>query len=451
MIVTVMRVELVAQEPISVSAPEASSVKSASDLPVAADPWGSPVIPVTGVVGSLRAHATAQLGSAAVDLFGGASEVGDADAREGFRPSALRFLGTSVVPASSSADDGVLVLRQTAVSRWSGAAEERSLRTREALPSGSRVVIYAVGEDLGDLAVDHLRGTLASWVPRLGGSQSVGAGALAVESIGHASLDLSNRRDLARWLGLSGPQSFDSLDFEQWNWKPAGGHSASTLRWAFRIVGDMRIGDEKKTQKSEITSLRHGEDFVIPGSAWKGVFRARAEFIARSCGLVACDSTDSGACGRPECCTCEIFGYSGSAGQADTGAPTGAQARVRFLTSAVKEAKTATRTHVAIDRFTGGARRGQLFTETVLTHGRATLAVEVPPDMESWCVPLLAWAAMDIHDGYVGVGHGTSRGMGSLQLAKPDVVRKHTTDLAEAMAARRATQDRGDSLGARDD
>ena len=433
MIVTVVRVELVAQEPISVSAPEASSVKSAADLPVAADPWAAPSFPSRG----------RWLAPGACD--GSARQCRRGPVRRRLRSRRRRrprrvqaqrtpFLGTSVVPASSSADDGVLVLRQTAVSRWSGPGSGPCARVRRCRLGR----VWSSTPSVRTSATWLSTISVARWPPGFHGwgSQSVGAGALAVESIGHASLDLSNRRDLARWLGLSGPQSFDSLDFEQWNWKPAGGHSASTLRWAFRIVGDMRIGDEKKTQKSEITSLRHGEGLRHPRQRLEGCSRAGrvhcAELRTRRLRL------DGLRCLRaPRMLHLRDLRLLGECGSGRHRRPTGAQARVRFLTSAVKEAKTATRTHVAIDRFTGGRGAGSCSPRPCSpTDGRHWPWRFRPTSSRG--ASLLAWAAMDIHDGYVGVGHGTSRGMGSLQLAKPDVVRKHDR-LAEAMTARRAT------------
>ena len=433
--ITVIRMALEGIEPVTVSAPEASSLKSSADLPIAMDPWGDPVIPVTGVVGALRAHATSVLGEAVRDLFGSESALDRRNEPDELVPSPVRFLGTKVT-APRVAE--VLQLRQTAVSRWSGAASGRSLRTREALPAGVKVVIYAIAEDLPDAASEDLRRVLSSWAPRLGGAQSTGSGSLEVSSIKAVVLDLEQQSDLSVWLSLGDATSFDALDYQEWPHKQQPTAGCLSLRWEFRLVGDLRIGDKKQSQGSEITSLRYGDTYVIPGSSWKGVFRSRAEFIVRSCGFVACKSTDDHACGLPECVTCEAFGHSGNRGEAETGGPTGAQAKVRFATSQVGKEQQAVRTHVSIDRFTGGARRGQLHTETVLTHGRAVLAIDVPSDIAPWCVPLFAWVAKDIHDGYVGIGHGTSRGMGSLALAKPDHVAKLAESLIPLLEQRRS-------------
>jgi CRISPR/Cas system CSM-associated protein Csm3 (group 7 of RAMP superfamily) len=174
------------------------------------------------------------------------------------------------------------------------------------------------------------------------------------------------------------------------------------------------------------------------------VFRTRAEFILRSIGMPTCNSTDERPCGSPKCITCDLFGYTGS--EAGEG-PVGRRGALRFRTSTITGSRTVRKTHVAIDRFTGGARRGQLFTEEVLEGAQTCLEVVVP-EHHSWALPLLDWVAWDIHEGFVGVGHGTTRGLGSLRLKQSKSVRSRLTNLEESLSARRV--DRNHQEGSHD-
>ena len=99
-----------------VGAPE---MEGASHLPVAVDPrTGAPVVPVSGLIGSLRAHAASVRPADADRLFGTID--GDSD---GPSPSVVRGLGTVVTvngAAVTAAD--VQERAQTAVDRRRGAA-----------------------------------------------------------------------------------------------------------------------------------------------------------------------------------------------------------------------------------------------------------------------------------------------------------------------------------------
>lgn len=72
-----------------------------------------------------------------------------------------------------------------------------------------------------------------------------------------------------------------------------------------------------------------------------------------------------------------------------------------------------------------------------MTHGNVKLVIEVPDEF-AWAKSLLDWVAWDIHEGYLGVGHGTTRGMGWLELTKADEVRGRLCNLTEVLAGKGA-------------
>lgn len=77
------------------------------------------------------------------------------------------------------------------------------------------------------------------------------------------------------------------------------------------------------------------------------------------------------------------------------------------------------RTHVAIDRFSGGAKPSALFTwECVLPGSRVRLELDAPGlERSPACRNLLLHAVRDLHEGLIGIGAGTSRGYGTVALA----------------------------------
>lgn len=76
---------------------------------------------------------------------------------------------------------------------------------------------------------------------------------------------------------------------------------------------------------------------------------------------------------------------------------------------------------MALDRFSGGQTHGLLFNQEVVEEGTVNIDITVAdPTLREEADALIKAVALDIHDGYVGVGHGTARGMGSLQLTDDD-------------------------------
>ena len=91
-VLTLVLASLRAEEPVSVAASEAAGLLG-TDLPVARRPTdGEPVVPATGVTGSLRAHAAQSMSTAEVTtLFGGPDH-------DTLAPSLVRVLGTWTKP-----------------------------------------------------------------------------------------------------------------------------------------------------------------------------------------------------------------------------------------------------------------------------------------------------------------------------------------------------------------
>jgi CRISPR-associated RAMP protein (TIGR02581 family) len=170
---------------------------------------------------------------------------------------------------------------------------------------------------------------------------------------------------------------------------------------------------------------------VVPGSSWKGVFRSSAVAVSRSLGLVnVCDGVPKAIHLHVEeehinewkrlsidekirrvidgeiglCLLCLIFGS------------IALHSHVTFYDSVpVGEYRLGYRTGIAIDRRTGAARRGALYTvEYVEPGARFSFRFEAI-NLPNYAVGLLAQVIMDIDSGFVKVGGLKSRGFGAVK------------------------------------
>lgn len=416
--VCLLRITLQADSPISVAAPESASLKSV-DLPVARDPFrDKPYIPMTGVVGSLRSHATTELAAeATLRLFGGKPAAGSKD--DDLLPSLVRALGTSLTTPRPE----IQVRRQTAIDRRTGSARSRALRSREVLDVGSRINVYLCLVEPTPHDMEALRTVVTTWTPVIGGGRTSGQGRCQVVDCRFRELDLTSKAGLQEWLELGGPEDWRVDGWERW--KSKAKQTRPDIEIAFALVGDAHIGTGSRVDGISPTLKDHDKS-MVPGTALKGVFRSRAEFVLRTLGLRACASTgvDAGEadkdlpdrCTSDPCLTCQLFGYSGS-GEDNPGK----RGMLEFVDSRIGKEPIERRTHVALDRFTGGQAHGLLFSQEVVSTGCLTVGIRLGrTELREVAEALIGVVATDIHDGFVGVGHGTARGMGSLQLSSAD-------------------------------
>lgn len=404
------------------------------DLIVDCTPTDVPCIPGTSLAGAMRAHVREVLGATkAAEWFGhvdAAAESGrTGDDR---RTAAASGLWTFTAPA----EDGTAPAVQrwtTAIDRRRGAARVRTLRGVEVLVEGTvfrAVVLWGAcrHEDL-----EQLVGALGSWRPAFGRGVSTGSGRCAIRGLRFGVADLEADETLLHWLTL--PVAEFAARHATRPATPAGTEPVGT-HWTLglRLAGPLLVsaqqpGDRRGDARTYLTS-RDGAP-LIPGTTMKGVLRSRVEFVLRAVGLPACEDQTCGQC-RP----CMWFGHAGGldAGQGRAGR----RAQVRFVDSRVADQTDGIKihvrrtTHVAIDRFMGGAaavtkreakaheataRGGLLFTVEAPDSGDLVVAVDVtdvPEDERPLLGALLRLALTDLTDGLVGIGHATTRGYGSV-------------------------------------
>lgn len=394
--IALVRLDITLTSDGGVRAPEASTTEL---TPVATDGFDAAHTPGTSLAGGLRAH----LGTAADTLMGPLAGTDDGVTAA----SPLRVLGTTT-GAGPAFERG-----QTAVDRTRGAATTNTLRRAQLLPAGTTIRLYLRLDD-ADQHWQAFADRLAGWRPYVGGGRSAGRGQAAVTRIGYRRLDLTTVDGLATWLDMDGPDGFDALLTAQLTPVPA---PAETITVGWEVAGALHIGTGDDTARSAPLVRDGAGRPIVPGSSWKGVIRSRCEWILHALGAQVCPHRSCGTCG-----CCRLFGYSAQPGGRG---PTGARALIAFADSPLTTpgrpdpAVVAPRTHVAIDRVTGGARDGLLFTLDTIRCAQLTLSITVTEPLQAWMRPLLLLALRDIHDGYIGVGAATTRGYGTLRAVDP--------------------------------
>ncbi len=371
-------------------------------LPVQRDPLGRCLLPATSLVGGLKDH----LGESA-----GRSWLGSGDG-DSTVPSELRCLAATIIGAPTTPAR----ITTTAIDPVRRAAKAHTLRSEEVLEPG--VVIWWLEWDHHDrsLILDELIAELSKWRPVVGRRRSANRGRGHVTAVHYRTFDLTDETDLTWWLAER--PAFEWRAETRLNapeWKTRNGSDAATagellLKCPFRVEDALHIGGAGVRFDNDHREIRCTAG-ALAGTSWRGVFRHRVEHIVRV------TDGDQSAVGR-------LFGTGRAAGASENA---GQRGQLRFGDSVVNGA-TRTRTHVAIDRISGGAAqlsgedplddKGLLFTLDYFGAG-ATLDLIIYNDSDDAVSEedrrLLTQVLRDIDEGVIGVGGMTSRGYGTLK------------------------------------
>jgi CRISPR-associated protein Csm3 len=162
--------------------------------------------------------------------------------------------------------------------------------------------------------------------------------------------------------------------------------------------------DPRRPDMEVVRTRAVGGDPVpyVPGSSIKGVLRSRA---ARILHTVVPDRE------RADLLVKDLFGH------AEGG--NGWRSRLAVADAhpvAGHPLTLATRANVAIDRASGAALGRAPFAPEVVEQGRFACVLTVS-NYAQWQLRLLAWVLLDVDDGFVPFGGGSSRGLGRMRIA----------------------------------
>jgi len=397
---TLITIRLRLLSPGGVTGPERRPQAAASDeppnhLPLRRDPDGVIALPGSTVAGSLKAHCAAWPGLPS--LFGGAP-----GALEKV-PSPIQVLGVRLRGALPNVESATRV----AIDRHRGAARVHALFTVEQLPAGTEFDVHLRWDNAGAV-LDGFLDAVRAWRPRIGRGVTTGAGACAVTGVASRSYDLTSVDDLLAWLAVDAPATYPQPSTVL----PAPAVPDAVVDVRLEIVDGLHIGSGVAGQlpgyESEISLLvQRAEMPYVPGSSLKGVLRSRVEYLCRVLGRPACDDAGCGACQA-----CALFGWSARSGDLRMGA----RAAVAIPDAMIDDAVCEVRTHVALDRVTGGARDRLLYAQQVVVAGHFRLRVAPLRSLTEVELALLRACVADLHDGLIGLGAATTRGLGTVRI-----------------------------------
>jgi len=390
------------------------------DIVIDTDHRGLPHIPATSFAGALRARVREKAPEHETAWFGKVS--GDAATA-----SSIWVLGSRLLDENRGWAAGPVTphtTTTTAINRHTGAAAVNTLRVTETLPAGTTFSVYLRWDTDGPIT--GLVECLSGWRPLIGGSTSTGHGYCRVTEVRTGTLDLADPEDLARWLTESGPRLVQNV---AWDNQPLTVARSSTIGYAVTLTttGPLTFSltaDGKLNSRS------------LPGPSIKGVIRSRMEYILRSVGLLEPNKCGGTGCGA--CLVCQVFGHSTKDRRQRRGS-VGQRARLRTVDAAVS-GQLRLRTHVPLDRFTGGAamaskdeprvymaghRGGLLHTVEGIEQGELTLRFmgELPDHLVAGFEALLVLVLNDLDDDLFGLGRATTRGYGGVRVTaalRPD-------------------------------
>lgn len=418
------------------------------DLTVDTDPWGRPHIPGTSLAGALRAllQAHPRFTDKVGQVMGMLTVPDPSSGEVAAVASRIWVLGTRLLAEDGSAADPSarpeLVSRSsTAIDRKRRAARLHTLRTDEFLPAGTTFEAFVRWDDPDTEDWQALMAALSEWQPLLGRGVSRGRGRCSVREVAHGALAMSDPADLLTYLTASGPNlvrrvatTVVPVD------TAASADHESILDVRLRIAGTIRVGSGLATpgQDGRLVSrmVRENSKYVVTAETLKGLLRSRIEFILRSVAAEPrpCLVQD---CGK--CWPCSVFGY-GGAEPKPSAQSVGGRGRTRFHTTVIEDAVRVKRQHVAIDRFSGGGQDALLYRVEALEEGHFRIRISSLGLPEADVTRLRALTRLvlaDLTDGLIGVGGGTTRGYGSVELEQPDGEGAEPPSVAEAQSVLR--------------
>lgn len=406
-LLTLLRLELTIDHRWAVGTwPDA---KASIQLPVLLDPrrnraTGSrPYLPGTSLAGSLRRHLLDHRGPEAAREWLG-PEIGAREESTGtLSDAAANRVGRLVLLGCLPIEARVESRGSTRIDSARGAAHGTSQRAEQwAEPT---TVTLALEHD-GSRDPDLLN-SLRVWRPVIGRARTSGLGQARVTALTSLQLDLDDEHQFSWWLTerdawLRGAGRAPSGVTVEGGAVSTKAHQPALPPWSLIVREPVHIGTGQDPEtdgdgRRQTPSLHSRDRLVIPGSSWKGVFHHRVEVILRVLG--ASDQERGVVLGH-------LFGAEGRRGH------------LLFRDSVTSVQRGDSRTHVAIDRFTGGARTSALHQVVAIPEGTTLeLTIDAAGEVPTPVRTLLEHVVTDLHDGLVTVGgHGT-RGYGWVRRA----------------------------------
>ncbi len=325
--------ELILKSPLLIGDGAGETADNFEDIHVLRNSEGVPFIPGTSLCGVLREYVESIDKKSVEELFGDAKKF----------QSAIQIDDIKLDKTEIITRDGVRIDGLTGTGIDGGKYDYEAV-DRGAVGNLNMLVNLrgCHGEILKD-TITVLIGRLKNGI-RLGALTSKGFGLAEVKDLKAQFYDFTKKADVIAWLTDKDSQSKTISSAKKISDSPAD--FIVDAKFAFNssfIVRDYDISIDDESKTISAVSMRSRNDFVIPGTSLKGIFRHRAEYIFRKLGL-------------DEKKLDNLMGTSDN--------KTKIKSRFIVAESYVKNENVADIEHTRnkIDRFTGGVLQGTLFT-----------------------------------------------------------------------------------------
>ena len=413
-----------------------------ADLIVARDGLGRLMIPGTSLAGALRSWLGSVTSAAGVALFDEAAlgaVFGDLE-HQGQEGTVCRIMVDDAVAdgvMSAGIRDGV------GIDRVTGSAAAGVLYRQEVVPPGTRfgvritAALSAMDTERAGLALDLIVQALAAGRVEVGAARTRGLGKVRLTDITRTRVDLGDRDQVLGWLcGHPAPAPAAQVAM------PGDGRLDIEVSWTAvtpvmvraSTVNEAEPTRDRAVDTVPLRSAGTGPDgsttLLLPGSSVKGVLRSHAERIVRT--VVADDGVPAAwfdQVNDPR--LGPVIGLFGGAGDHRTHGDSTTRAGRRGALSVHDCLGTAAAervvTHVAVDRWTGGAAENLLFSVQEpasadwqpMRMSLDTRRAGGPGDEDGGqALALLLLVLRDLADGWLAVGFGGTRGRGSVRVSR---------------------------------
>lgn len=460
-----------------------------ADLVIARDGSGQPFLPGTSIAGAVRAYL---LGTGRFDetqvrgMFGHVVP----NSREG-SPSWIRFDDAALMTADARPiiRDGVGIDRVTAsaaegflyTTQVLPAGTKFALRIVADTPTAASAPASDGWQGLIRDAVDTIITGLTSGEVPIGAGRGRGFGRVRLSDLQLRGEDLSDPAGLVAWLTGAARELSYPLGESDGAAPTGGGRLTISISWrpvSPVLVRDSMDGTVVDALPLTETAADGSVRLLLPGSSIRGVIRSHAERIIRTLTGEDADPSFDEALRRPPDGIDLLFGVAPDrqssepgrrgvlsfvecrgvnrlaaddwnaivAARPAEGTPTGADRSARERRDDERDrARRALRQrlrrigasvafdlsdHVAIDRWTGGASEGRLFSvldpsvtvewepiRIVVDVDRLYRLAELPgTSPPALALPLLLLVLRDLRDGWISLGYGSTRGRGQIQV-----------------------------------
>lgn len=235
---------------------------------------------------------------------------------------------------------------------------------------------------------------------RLGALTTKGFGLVVAENLRAELFDFRDKADVGAWL-MKKPATKEISPSNK-NFSDSPNNLVVDAVFGFNssfIIRDYEIDAADKDKNISAVALKSGNDFVVPGTSLKGIFRHRAEYIFDKLGIDKKPLND-------------LMGHSTS----------DAKIKSRFIVSesyiAPKNFSQVEHTRNKIDRLTGGTLQGTLFTTKPAYQNKRdmpTLKIHFEiREAKDFEVALAIFLLRDLWLGHVAIGGEKSVGRGTI-------------------------------------